>query len=112
MSAGKRPPLPLILSANALLDGDVIYRAAGGWSLHLAEARVAEDEAAADELAAVKEAVDRSGEVVAAELVPVARDRAGRIVPSHYRERIRALGPTVRTDLGPQGQGENRHVSL
>ena len=112
MSAGKRPPLPLILSANTLLDGDVIYRARDSWTPHLADALVAEDAAAADALTAIKEDVERSGEVVAAELVPVARDGAGRIVPSHYRERIRALGPTVRTDLGPQGQGENSHVSL
>jgi hypothetical protein len=50
--------------------------------------------------------------VIAAELIPVTLDEEGRIGPSHYRARIRALGPTVRTDLGPQSQGENAHVSL
>ena len=111
MTAGKRPAGPVILSANALRDGDVVYWAGPGWSVHLGNALVARDPAAGEALAAVRDAAEASGEVVGAELVAVALDRAGRIVPSHYRERIRALGPTVRHDLGPQARGENMHVS-
>jgi hypothetical protein len=109
----KRPQQCLIMSANALLDGDVVYYAAGGaWSEHLADAVVAatEDEAAALEVA--QAAALAAGSVVDPELVPVATDAAGRLVPGHYREKIRALGPTIRTDLGPQAAGENKHVSL
>jgi len=112
VSAGKPAEGPVILSANALLDGDVVYWAGPGWSVHLGNALVAYGESAVERLAAVKARVDASGEVVAAELVPVALDRSGRIVPGHYREKIRALGPTVRRDLGPQARGENDHVSL
>ena len=109
----RRPNQALIMSANALLGGEVVYYAAGGaWSPHLAEAIVAvtEDEAAA--LQAAQAAALAAGTVVDPELLPVATDAAGRLVPSHYREKIRALGPTIRPDLGPQAAGENEHVSL
>ena len=112
MSAVKRPPLPAILSANALLGGETVYWAGPGWSVHLGNALVARDEAGAAALEAVRDAAATAADVVGPELVAVALDRAGRIVPSHYRERIRALGPTVRPDLGPQGRGEHAHVSL
>lgn len=109
----KRPDQALIMSANALLGGEVVYYAAGGaWSPHLAEALVARGETAATALEAARVAAEASGAVVEPEIVPVETDAAGRLVPSHYRERIRALGPTVRTDLGPQAAGENAHVSL
>lgn len=112
MPLAKRPPLPLILSANDLLDGNVVYRTESGWSEHLASALIARDEAGALALEQAFLAAERDEEVIAAELIPVTLDADGRIGPSHYRARIRALGPTVRTDLGPQAQGENRHVSL
>jgi hypothetical protein len=112
MSAGKRPPLPVILSANALVGGEVVYWAGPGWSAHLGNALVARDEAGALALEAVRDAPATAADAVGAELVAVALDRGGRVIPSHYRERIRALGPTIRPDLGPQGRGEHSHVSL
>ena len=112
MAIGKRPAPPFILSANALLDGSVVYHSAAGWSPSLADAVVARDGEAAERLAERREAAERSGEVIGPELIAVAFDWHRLIVPSHYRERIRALGPTVRTDLGPQAIGEHMHVSL
>jgi hypothetical protein len=112
MSTGKSPRLPAILSANALLDGVVVYRGAQGWSPRLGEAELAQDADALARLEAALAEALRSGEVVGPELVPVALDGAGRIVPSHVRERVRALGPTVRPDLGPQAGGEHLYVSL
>ena len=101
------------MSANALLDGAVVYYAAGAmWSSSLADAVVATGEG---EIAALEAARDRAialGAVIDPEILPLAADRAGGIVPSHYREKIRALGPTVRRDLGPQARGEHLHVSL
>jgi hypothetical protein len=109
----KRPGQALIMSANALLGGEVVYYAADGrWSQHLAEALVTSGEEEAAALEAARVAAEASGAVVEPELLPVETDAAGRIVPSHYREKIRALGPTVRTDLGPQARGEHHHVSL
>jgi hypothetical protein len=109
----KRPQQALIMSANALLGGEVVYYAAGGaWSGHLADAVIAATEEEAATLQAAQAAALASGAVIDPELLPVATDPAGRLVPSHYREKIRALGPTIRTDLGPQAAGENVHVSL
>ena len=112
MSAGKRPALPFILSANALLDGSVVYWSAEGWSPRLADAIAADDERGAERLVEKQVAAVRSGEVIGPELVAIAFDPEKLIVPGHYRERIRALGPTVRADLGPQASGEHLHVSL
>jgi hypothetical protein len=109
----KRPQEALIMSANALLDGAVVYYAAGGtWTAQLADALVARTEAETAALEAARATAEASGAVVEPEIVPVGTDAGGRIVPSHYREKIRALGPTVRRDLGPQAAGGNPHVSL
>ena len=109
----KRPQAAMIMSANALLGGEVVYYApSGAWSPHLADAFVAGSEAEAEILASAREAALAAGSVVDPELLPVAIDGGGNLVPSHYREKIRALGPTIRRDLGPQAAGENVHVSL
>jgi hypothetical protein len=109
----KRSGQAQIMSANALLDGAVVYYAPGGlWSPHLADALVAVTETEAATLEAARAAAEAHGAVVEPEIVPVGTDPAGRLVPSHYREKIRALGPTVRRDLGPQARGEPDHVSL
>jgi hypothetical protein len=109
----KRPEQALIMSANALLGGEVVYYATGGtWSPHLADALVAVTEAEATALEAARAVAEARGAVVEPEIVLVEADAVGNIVPSHYREKIRALGPTVRTDLGPQARGEHAHVSL
>jgi hypothetical protein len=111
VAVGKRQSDAVILSANALLDGGVLYHDGVGWTPRLAAARVARGDEIG-ELEAALAASEALGDVVDALLLPVSRDAQGRIVPNHYRERIRALGPTVRTDLGPQARGEHRHVSL
>ncbi len=108
----KLPPLPLVLTANALLGGAVVYRTDAGWTESLPEALVAHDEAAARALEAALAASEASGDVVEPYLASVQLDPQGRIHPVHYRERIRAIGPTVRHDLNPQPRGEHRHVSL
>lgn len=101
------------MSANALLDGVVVYYAPGGlWSPHLADALVAVTEEEGVALEAARAAAEAAGAVVEPELFAVETDAAGRLVPSHYREKIRALGPTVRTDLGPQAAGGLAYVSL
>lgn len=109
----KRAGQAQIMSANALLGGEVVYYAVGGhWSTQLADALVASGEDAGAALEAARLAAEAKGEVVEPEIVAVETDAAGRLVPSHYREKIRALGPTVRRDLGPQAAGEHQHVSL
>jgi Protein of unknown function (DUF2849) len=102
MSTEKRPPLPVILLANHLLDGDVVFRTSEGWTLDPARALIASDEATADALDAAGKAALAANEVVDACLVDVAIDANGHAVPRHFRERFKVLGPSIRTDLGKQ----------
>jgi len=112
MTPGKRKAQAVILSANALLDGVVVYHDGKGWTPDLGRAFAAQAEEGWELLDAALAKSEAGGDVVEPALLPVALDEAGRIVPNHYRERIRALGPTIRTDLGPQARGEHNHVSL
>lgn len=100
----KRPPLPVVLNANDVLDGDVVFHTGTGWSLSLADALIASDDETALKLEAIRDAAEASGEVIEPYLVTVALDDAGRAMPVHYRERLRALGPSVRPDLGKQAE--------
>jgi hypothetical protein len=86
--AGKRPPLPLILTANALFDGDVVYFTRKGWARDRAEAFVATDEAGGEALEASLEEAIGQGAVVEPYLIEAGQD--------HVRERIRLGGPTMR----------------
>ncbi len=104
MSTPKRPPLPLVLMANDLLDGDVVFRTASGWSRHYREALVAFDADTADRLEAAGRDAMAQNEVVDAYLVDVTLTVEGIPVPRHYREKIRTLGPSFRTDLGKQAE--------
>ena len=83
----------VVITANRLRDGAVIYRtAAGGWSIRLADALVVgtEDEAKALLRDAAAEGTVAVGPYPAP--VEVGDDR--RVVPGNLRERIRASGPT------------------
>lgn len=91
------------ITANRLRDGTVVFLGPdAGWVEALDDAALFEDAAAAEAaLAAAKAQAerDRFGVDVYAfdvELVD------GRRRPVKTRERIRALGPSVRTDLGKQ----------
>lgn len=92
-----------ILSANDLLEGDVVYRTeAGGWSRSIAEAAIATDAESAEALLKGGEAEPHL--VVDAALAEVTIDEDGAVTPVAHRERIRALGPSNRLDLGKQAE--------
>ncbi len=103
-AAPKRPPLPAILIANTFLEGEVVFRAAGGWTPDPAQALVASDEAGAEALEREAAAGFARNEVVDAYLVDVAIGTDGVPVPRHFRERFKTLGPSVRPDLGKQAE--------
>jgi hypothetical protein len=100
----KRPPLPAILIANDLLDGDVVFRSADGWTRDPARALVAEDAGTADRLEAEGKAAFAAREVIDVYLVDIARDPDGVPIPRHFRERFKTLGPSHRPDLGKQAE--------
>lgn len=82
-----------IVTGNDLKTGDVIWWDGSGWSRHVNDAVDAGDQA--DAIAAREEAARR---VVAAYVIDGERNADG-VRPAHIKERIRALGPTVRLDL-------------
>lgn len=92
--------MPQILNANDLLTGDVVYWTGEGWSRDIRDAEVVRDAAAAEQLSAAEVAARR---VVEPYLVDV-EDTAGGPLPVRARERVRALGPSVRPDLGKQAE--------
>jgi hypothetical protein len=93
--------MPKIVSANALLEGDVVYLdGGGGWTRRLANAAIARDEDAARALLA---AADQPAAVVGPYLTDVAIEPDGPR-PTHFREVYRSRGPSFRNDLGPQAR--------
>lgn len=83
---------PKVVTANALLEGDVVYLTADDrWTRQLAEAELIDDEA----IAAVRliDALGRHDEVVGAYLADV-RPGADGPEPVHFREAFRARGPS------------------
>ena len=81
---------PSVITANALLEGDVVYLRGSVWVRDLAQAEVLTDEADAE--IRLLEAAARSAEVVGVYLSPV--DTAQGIAPTHFREAFRATGPS------------------
>ena len=92
-----------IVTANRLDDGLVVYLNGAGWSERIGDARVAGAEGDAAALLAQAEAPEQAVRVVGPYLIEVTREGAGPRPVSH-REAIRALGPTVRPDLGKQAE--------
>jgi Protein of unknown function (DUF2849) len=102
----KRPPLPVILLANDLLDGDIVFWTGNAWSLDLADAAMASDDPTAVMLEQAMAHELAANRVVDAGLVDVTIDGFGRVQPRHIREQIKTLGPTIRRDLGKQAEAE------
>ncbi|CAN2534263.1 hypothetical+protein [Methylocapsa aurea] len=93
---------PKILLASDLAEGDVVFLGAGGWERDLLRAKIAYDAAEAAALEAAGKADVAANRVVDAYLVDVSVDAAGAPTPLHFREKFRAVGPSVRRDLGKQ----------
>jgi hypothetical protein len=83
-----------ILTGNDLKTGDVLWWDGSGWSRHVDDAVDVGDKA--DSILAAEEAARR---VNASYVIDASHDDQGRVRPAHIKDRIRALGPTVRPDL-------------
>jgi len=83
---------PKIVTANALVDGDVVYLTAdGNWSRHHNDAELLVDEVRAAQRLQIAEA---QGEHVVGAYLADARAGAGGPAPVHFREAFRARGPS------------------
>lgn len=83
-----------ILTGNDLKSGAVVWWTGVDWSIHVEEAVDVGEQA--DEIAQREEASRRVNVPYA---IAAERDEKGSPRPAHIKERIRALGPTVRPDL-------------
>ena len=102
--AEKRPPLPLMLTAQDLRAGGVVYWDGRGWTPRIEDGLVARDEAAAAALEAVRDDRAQLAQVLDLFVFSV-QDGA---VPKHFRERQRVMGPSFRDDFGRTPPGADR----
>lgn len=82
-----------ILTGNNLESGAVVWWDGTGWSLYVDDAVDVGDHA--DEIIAREQSARR---VNSAYALDASRDEKG-VRPAHIKDRVRALGPTVRPDL-------------
>ncbi len=90
------------LTANRLLDGEVVFWRKGEWVERFADAELFDDDAQA--LEAEGHGKCQPTVVIDAYLIDLAETN-GVWTPVSYRERIRALGPTNHHDHGKQAEG-------
>ena len=84
----------IIITGNDLKSGVVTWWDGQGWSIHVESAVDVGD--AAEEIMAREEGARRVNVPYAIE---AEADDQGGIRPAHIKDRVRALGPTVRLDL-------------
>ncbi|WAT19025.1 DUF2849 domain-containing protein [Aurantiacibacter sp. MUD11] len=82
-----------ILTGNDLRTGAVVWWTGERWSIHIGEAVDAGDDA--EDIIATESAARRVNSAYAIE----AEQTADGPRPAHIKDRVRALGPTVRPDL-------------
>ena len=98
----KGPKLPVIMTANDLLDGEVVFLTREGWSFDPKAALVAGDAETASWMEEEGRKGQRENRIVDAYLVPVDVGTDGLPVASHFREAIRQKGPTILPQYGKQ----------
>ena len=97
-----KAPAPRILTANDLLEGDVVFLGHGGWVRDYRAARVAITSSEVAEIEALGVQAKAARLIIDPYLVDVELEADGTPAPLRFRERLRTLGPTVRPDLGKQ----------
>lgn len=99
---------PKVVTANRLLEGDVVYLdAANQWVTALADAKMFTDEGVAETALAYGQTLQ--GELVGVYLADAAENQDGNIQPTHFREDFRATGPS-NYDHGKQAEQETHNV--
>jgi hypothetical protein len=85
---------PVVVTANRVADGAVVYRnAEGGWTTRLAAAAVATNAASAHAMMSAATADDLRA--VGPYIAPVELTESGERRPGNLRELIRLSGPTI-----------------
>ena len=95
--------VPKVVTANALLEGDVIYlMPSGAWSRKHEDAQLFEEKDAAE--AALAMAQKQVGEIVGAYLADAELGADGKPQPIHFREAFRTRGPSNYPEHGKQAE--------
>jgi hypothetical protein len=90
------------ITANRLLDGEVVFWKSGQWIDRFGEAELFD----ADEPVEAAVAIGKSQPNVVVDVYPIdLTESEGLWAPVSYRERIRALGPTNEPTHGKQAEG-------
>lgn len=89
------------ITANRLIDGEVIFWSNGQWVERFADAQIFEDDG--DD--ALETARTQVTTVVEPYFIDVEEAPSGGLAPVSYRERLRALGPTNLPHHGKQAEG-------
>ncbi|MGB7204550.1 MAG: DUF2849 domain-containing protein [Anderseniella sp.] len=94
-----------VVTANLVSSGDTVFRAPGSkWVRSIDEAEVLMCQDTGFVAVGYAEEDVRTNKVMGLYLIEVSRE-TGYVRPIHIRERIRALGPTVRPDLALKAEG-------
>lgn len=96
------PRHPQILIASDLVNGDVVFLGPTGWERDHRLARVAHDATEAAALETFGKSEIERNQVVDVYLADIEVGDNGAPTLLHYREKMRAVGPSVRRDLGKQ----------
>lgn len=83
-----------VLTGNDLKTGDVVWWTGTGWSRYVDDA--VDVGTGGEEVLATEEAARR---VNVPYIIDATREEDGSVRPAHIKDRVRALGPTVRPDL-------------
>jgi Protein of unknown function (DUF2849) len=107
---------PVVVTANRVGDGAVVYRRGRGWTTALGEADITTNATAARELINAAVADDRNA--VGAYIAPV-KLTGGGVEPGNLRESIRRDGPTIPLpepfeieDIVARRKSQDAHVPL
>lgn len=91
-----------VITGNDLKTGDVLWWSGDGWSALVDEACDAGDEA--EQILAREEAARR---INVPYIIEATRTPDGRVRPSHIKDRVRALGPTIAAEPGAAPLDQN-----
>lgn len=88
-----KPFTPKVITANDLLEGDVVYMTrSGGWTRDHGDAHPATTEAQASTM--LEHAMAQADRIVGAYSADIRIDADGRPHPVHFREVFRTRGPS------------------